>query len=67
MDTWSWSSAFVTSSRITIWRNDGIVENVEADQGYYMVEVNQVDKRNFDKNLSNTAPCTPSGFAYMPL
>lgn len=44
-----------------------MVENVEVDQGYYMAEVNHVDKRNFDKNLANIAPCTPAGFDYMPL
>ena len=53
--------------RITIWRNDRIMENVEADQGCYMAKVNHVDRRNFDKNLANISPCTPSGFAYMPL
>ena len=38
--------------RIAIWRNDKILENVEVDQGYYMAEVNHMDKRNFDKNLA---------------
>lgn len=53
--------------RIAIWRNDIIVKNVEAGQGYYTVEVNHVDKRNFDKNLVYITPCAPAGFAYMPL
>lgn len=44
--------------RIAIWRNDGIIENIEAYQGYFMAEVNQVDRRYFDKNLSNIASCT---------
>ena len=34
--------------RVAIWREDGIVENIEVDQSYYMEEVNQVDRRNFD-------------------
>lgn len=48
--------------RIVIWRNDKIIDNVEVDQGYYIAEVNHVDK-----NLKNIAPCTYAGFAYMPL
>lgn len=32
-----------------------------------MVEVNHVDKRNFDKNLANIEPYTLAGFAYMTL
>lgn len=43
------------------------MENVEANQGYYIEELNHVDKRNFDKNLATLTPCKPSGFAYMPL
>ena len=62
MDTWSRGSTFITTSKITIWRNDGIVKNIEADQGHYMAEVNHVDKRNFNKNLANIIPCTPTWF-----
>lgn len=43
--------------RLFIWREDGIVENIEENQSYYMMEVNQVDKRNLDKNLANIGPC----------
>lgn len=52
--------------RILIWRDDGIVENIEAGQSYFMVEVNHVDKHHFDNNLANIAPCSPVGFPYMP-
>ena len=52
---------------IAIWGEDSIVENIKAHQGYYMAKVNHVDKRNFDRNLANIAPCTPVGLAYMPL
>lgn len=55
------------NQRIAIWTNEIIMENVEANQGYYMAKVNHVDKRNFDKNLDNISPCTPIGFAYIPL
>src|SRR4051812_17345161 len=37
--------------RVSIWREDGVVENIEADQSYFMSKVNQVDKANFDRNL----------------
>ena len=53
--------------RMAIWREDGIVENIEVDQGYYMAEVNHVDKRNFDKNLAKIAPCIPAETGYEPL
>lgn len=52
--------------RISIWRDDDIVENVEADQIYFMDEVNHVDKRHFDRNLANITPYSPAGFPYMP-
>lgn len=53
--------------RVAIWRNDGIVENIEVNQGYFMAEVNHVDRRNFDKSLASIALCSLAGFAYMPL
>ena len=45
--------------RLVLWRDDGIVENIEADQSYYMTEINNVDKRNFDRNMANIGPCHP--------
>ena len=46
--------------RLVLWREDGIVENIEADQSYFMTAVNLVDKRNYDKHLAKIAPCTPN-------
>jgi len=43
--------------RISIWRDDGIVEDIEADQSYFLAEVNQITRKTFDKNLENIAPC----------
>jgi len=43
--------------RISIWRDDGIVENIEAGQTYFPAEVNQITRKTFDKNLENIAPC----------
>jgi len=44
--------------RISIWRDDGIVENIEVDQSYFLAEVNQITRKTFDKNLENIAPCS---------
>ena len=46
--------------RLVLWREDGIVENIEADQSYFMTAINLVNKRNYDKYLAKIAPCTPS-------
>jgi len=43
--------------RISIWRDDGTVENIEADQSYFLGEVNQITRKTFNKNLANIAPC----------
>ena len=50
--------------RITIWRPDGIVENIEADQGYFKAPINHIDQRQFDKHLANIAPCNPANFDF---
>ena len=66
MDSWCGAVPSPMHQRISIWREDGIVENIEADQSYYMEEVNHVDKRHFDKNLANIAPCEPTNFSMEP-
>ncbi|CAJ2653075.1 unnamed protein product [Trifolium pratense] len=43
--------------RLIIWREDGLVENVEADQSAYVLETGTVTLQNFDKNLASVAPC----------
>lgn len=53
--------------RLVIWREDGIVENIEADQGYFMVDANNVGQKNFDKKLENISPCQPAEDAYSNL
>src|SRR4051812_10353614 len=55
-----------THQRLTIWREDGIVKNIEGDQSYYMSEVNQVNKTSFDKNLANIGPCQAAEDIYSP-
>eukprot|EP00256_Glycine_max_P066604 XP_025981199.1 uncharacterized protein LOC100802634 [Glycine max] len=43
--------------KLIIWREDGIVENIEADQSFYKSEVDNVTTQTFDKKLANIAPC----------
>lgn len=50
--------------RITIWCPYGIMENVEADQSYFKTPINNVDRRQFDKDLANIAPCDSANFAF---
>jgi len=44
--------------RISIGRDDGIVENIKADQSYFLAEVNQITRKTFDKSLANISPCS---------
>lgn len=46
--------------RFLIWREDGVVENIEADQGYFMDNVNNVGKKEFKRKLANISPCLPA-------
>lgn len=50
--------------RIPIWKKDGLVENVEADQSYFMAEVNNITKKFFDKQLAHIPPVMASGPKY---
>lgn len=52
--------------RKNVWRNDGVVENIEADQSYFTKEVNHVEKRHFYRNLANITPCNPTNFIFSP-
>lgn len=52
--------------RIIIWRPNGIVENIEADQGYFKTPINHVDRCQFDKHLATIAPCDSAKFAFTP-
>jgi len=50
--------------RIAIWRKDGLVENIEADQSYFLAEVNNITKKNFDKQLASIPPVMSLGSKY---
>src|ERR1051325_5805358 len=53
--------------RLIIWREDGVVENIEADQGYFMANVNAVGQNQFDRKLANIAPCHSAEEVYANL
>jgi len=50
--------------RLAIWREDGLLENIEADQSYFLVEVNNITKKNFYKQLASIPPCISLGPGY---
>jgi hypothetical protein len=51
--------------RIAIWRKDSLVENIEADQSYFLAEVNNITKKNFDKQLATIPPVLSLGPKYV--
>jgi len=44
--------------KVVIWRDDGSVKNVEADQSYFLVEVNNITRKTFENSLPKIAPCS---------
>jgi len=50
--------------RIAIWRKDRLVENVEANQSYFLAEVNNITKKNFEKKLAFIHPVMSLGPKY---
>lgn len=42
---------------VVVWREDGIVENIEANQSYYKGEVGKVGRKDFDRNLKKIPSC----------
>jgi hypothetical protein len=52
--------------RLIIWREHWCVENVEADQSFYVSEVDNITMQTFDKNLANIAPCGDRESAFEP-
>jgi hypothetical protein len=41
-----------------------LLENSEVDQSYFIAEVDNITKKNFDKQLANIALCAASELAY---
>jgi len=50
--------------RLAIWRKDGLVENIEDDQSYFLAKVNNITRKNFDKQLATIPPCISLGPTY---
>lgn len=50
--------------RLIIWRKDGIVENIKADQSYYKIDEAKGAKKYFDQYLVNIAPCDDESGSY---
>lgn len=44
-----------------------MVENIEADQGYFLAHVNNVGKKEFERKLANIPPCLPAEDIYSDL
>jgi hypothetical protein len=44
-----------------------VAENIEADQGYFMADVNNVGKKEFERKLANISPCFPAKDVYANL
>ena len=66
---WIHGIGVVSSSmhqRVIIWLPYGIMENIEADQSYYLGEINSVGKNSFDRNLAHIGPCNPPEFDLTP-
>ena len=64
MDTWRGAVPSTLHQRIAIWRKDGLVENIEADQSYFLAEVNNITKKNIDKKLAFIPPVMSLGPKY---
>ncbi|KEH17079.1 hypothetical protein MTR_0046s0090 [Medicago truncatula] len=65
MDTWCGRSPSTMHQRIAIWKNDGFVENVEANHSYFLAEVNTITKKNFDKQLAHITPVMSPGAGFV--
>lgn len=50
--------------RLVIWRKDGIVENIEADQSYYRIDEAKGSKKSLDQHLVNITPCEDESGSY---
>jgi len=43
---------------VVIWKDDGEVETIEADQSYCLAEVNHVTRKTFEKSLEKITSCS---------
>jgi len=47
-----------------MWKEDGVLENIEADQIYFLDEVGAITKKTFNKQLEKIAPCVAFELGY---
>jgi hypothetical protein len=50
--------------RLSLWKENGVLENIEADQSYFVTEVANITKKTFDKQLARIGPCPISAIGY---
>ena len=48
----------------SLWKENGLLENIEADQSYFVAEVANITKKTFDKKLARIWPCPISAVGY---
>jgi len=44
--------------KVIIWKDDGSVEDDEADQSYFLAEVDNITRKTFEKILAKITPCS---------
>ena len=50
--------------KLSLWKDNGVMENIEADQSYFVAEVANITKKTFDKQLARIGPCPISAVGY---
>ena len=50
--------------RLSLSKDNGVLENIEADQSYFVDEVANITKKTFDKQLARIWPCSISAVGY---
>ncbi|KEH29532.1 hypothetical protein MTR_4g044357 [Medicago truncatula] len=58
MDTCDWCCSFIYAPKSYNPEGYGSVKNVEADQSYFLAEVNNFTRKTFEKSLAKIAPCS---------
>ena len=50
--------------RLSLWKENGVLENIEAYQSYFVAEVANITKKTFDKQMARIGPCSISAIGY---
>jgi len=43
--------------KLSLWKENGVLENIEVDHSYFVAEVANITKKTFDKQLARIGPC----------